>query len=134
MVRFARCCDPLPGESITGFMTRGRGVMVHASECAKALEADPLRRVQVRWDGKVDSPRPVRLEVMCVDQPGLLAAISKAIAQTGVNIRKAEARGIADSKALNTFEVMVSNVDDLKRVMRNLTRVRGVMRVDRLRG
>jgi len=134
LVRFARCCDPLPGEPIVGFMTRGRGVTVHASDCAKVLEADPLRRVQVVWAGKADSLRPVRLEVMCIDQPGLLAAISRAIAQTGVNIRKAEARSIADSKALNTFEVMVADVDDLKRVMRNLTRVRGVMRVERLRG
>ena len=90
--------------------------------------------MRVVWDGKADSLRPVRLEVMCIDQPGLLAAISRAISQTGVNIRKAEARSIADSKALNTFEVMVADVDDLKRVMRNLTRVRGVMRVERLRG
>ncbi|MDG2303800.1 MAG: bifunctional (p)ppGpp synthetase/guanosine-3',5'-bis(diphosphate) 3'-pyrophosphohydrolase [Candidatus Binatia bacterium] len=134
LVRVARCCDPLPGEPITGLSSHGRGVTVHSAECATALEADPQRRVQCVWDGKPDSLRPIRLEVLCIDQPGLLAAISKAIAQTGVNIRNADARGIEDGKALNTFEVMVLGIADLNKVIRNLSRVKGVMRVDRVRG
>lgn len=134
LVRFAPCCDPLPGEPITGLMSRERGVTVHAQGCTAALDADPQRRVQCVWDGAQDAPRPVRLEVLCVDQPGLLAAISKAISQTGVNIRNAQATGIEDGKARNTFEVMVSGVGDLNKVMKNLTRVKGVMRVDRVRG
>ena len=133
LVRFARCCDPLPGERIAGFITRGRGVTVHAFDCVKVLEADPQRRVDCVWEGGAQTLRPVRLEVMCIDEPGLLAAISKAIAQSGINISKAEARSIPDRKALNTFELMVEHADDLSRVMRNLTRVRGVMRVERLR-
>jgi GTP pyrophosphokinase len=133
LVRFARCCDPLPGERIAGYMTRGRGVTVHAAGCPKLVEADPQRRVTCVWDGGPSLPRPVRLEVLCVDQPGLLAGISKAIAQSGINIRKAEARPVADGKSLNTFEVMVAHAEDLMRVMRNMMRVRGVMRVDRIR-
>jgi GTP diphosphokinase / guanosine-3',5'-bis(diphosphate) 3'-diphosphatase len=133
LVRFARCCDPLPGERIAGFITRGRGVTVHAMGCVKVLEADPQRRVDCVWDQVAYSPRPVRLEVMCVDEPGQLAAITKAIAQSGINISKAESRSVPDRKALNTFEVMVEHADDLTRVMRNLTRVKGVMRVERLR-
>ncbi len=133
LVRFARCCDPLPGERIAGFITRGRGVTVHAMDCVKVLEADPQRRVDCVWDMGAQSPRPVRLEVMSVDEPGQLAAISKAIAQTGINITKAEARGIPDRKALHTFEVMVGNAEDLGRLLRSLTRIRGVMRVERLR-
>lgn len=134
LVRVARCCDPLPGESITGLMSPGHGVTVHSAECATALEADPQRRVTCVWDGRPESLRPIRLEVLCVDRPGLLAAISKAIAQTGVNIRNADARGIEDDKALNTFEVMVGDIGDLNKVIRNLSRVKGVMRVDRVRG
>jgi GTP pyrophosphokinase len=133
LVRFARCCDPLPGERITGFITRGRGVTVHAMDCVKVLEADPQRRVDCVWDSTEKSPRPVRLEVMSVDEPGQLAGISRAIAQSGINITKAEARSIPDRKALHTFEVMVGHADDLTRLMRSLTRVRGVMRVERLR-
>ena len=70
--------------------------------------------------------------MLCVDEPGLLAAISKTIAQSGINIRKAEVRSIQDRKAVATFEIMVEHVDDLSRLMRNLTRVRGVTRVERL--
>ena len=134
LVRVARCCDPLPGEPIAGLMTPGHGVAVHSSECATALEADPQRRVTCVWDPQSESLRPIRLEVLCVDQPGLLAAISKAISQTGVNIRNADARGIEDDKALNTFEVMVVDVGDLNKVIKNLSRVKGVMRVERVRG
>lgn len=134
LVRFAPCCEPLPGEPITGVIAQGHGVTVHASECPSALEGDPQRRVTCVWDGKPDSLRPIRLEVLCVDQPGLLAALSKAIAQTGVNIRNADARGIEDDKARNTFEVMVADVHDLNKVIRNLKRVKGVMRVERVGG
>jgi GTP pyrophosphokinase len=132
LTRFARCCDPLPGERIVGFITRGRGVTVHATGCPKALEPDPQRRVQCVWDPDSKSPRPARLEVLCVDEPGLLAAISKTIAHSGINIRKAEVRSIQDHKAVATFEIMVEHVDDMSRLMRNLTRVRGVTRVERL--
>lgn len=134
LVHVARCCDPLPGETITGLVSQGSGVVVHSAECAVALEADPQRRVTCVWDGKPEALRPIRLEVLGVDQPGLLAAVSKAIAQSGVNIRNADAREIEDGKAKNTFEVMVGDVGDLNKVIRNLTRVKGVMRVDRVRG
>jgi len=133
LVRFARCCDPLPGERITGFITRGRGVTVHAMDCVKVLEADPQRRVDCVWAADGRAPRPIRLEVTSIDEPGQLAAITKTIAQTGINIAKAEVRGIADRKALHAFELMIANVDDLSRLMRSLTRVKGVMRVERLR-
>lgn len=134
LTRFARCCDPLPGERIVGVMTRGRGVTIHALGCPKALEPDPQRRVECVWERGVRELRPARLEVRCVDEPGLLAAISKTIAQSGINIRKAEVRGLQDEKALNTFELMVEHVDELSRLMRNITRVRGVVSVERLRG
>jgi GTP pyrophosphokinase len=88
--------------------------------------------VQCVWDPDSKSPRPARLEVLCVDEPGLLAAISKTIAHSGINIRKAEVRSIQDHKAVATFEIMVEHVDDMSRLMRNLTRVRGVTRVERL--
>ena len=69
----------------------------------------------------------------CVDRPGLLAAMSKAISSAGINITRAQVHGLGDRKAQNTFEVMVTSADELNRVMRNLGRVRGVMRVARVR-
>jgi guanosine-3',5'-bis(diphosphate) 3'-pyrophosphohydrolase len=133
LVRFGKCCSPLPGERITGFITRGRGVTVHALECPKVLESDALRRIDVQWENGKGAPRAVKVEVTCVDRPGLLAAMSKAISSTGINIARAQVHALGDRKAQNTFEVMVASADELNRVMRNLGRVRGVMRVARVR-
>ena len=133
MVRFGRCCNPLPGERIVGFITRGRGVTVHAADCLRVLESDPQRRVDVSWDGAGGNFRPVELEVTGVDSPGLLAAMSKAISSASVNITRAQVRTLPDKKALNTFEVMVDSVAALNRVIRGLGKVKGVVKVSRVR-
>ena len=134
LVRFGKCCDPLPGERILGFITRGRGVTVHAVDCPRVLESDPQRRVEVVWEDGAAGPRPVTVEVMCIDEPGLLAAMSKAISSAGVNISRAQVRSVPDKKAVNTFEVVVSSADQLNRVIRSLGKIRGVMKVARARG
>jgi len=133
LVRFGKCCSPLPGERITGFITRGRGVTVHTLDCPKVLESDPQRRIDVQWEDGKGTPRPVRVEVTCVDQPGLLAAMSKAISSAGINITRAHVHALGDRKAQNVFELMVASAEELNRVMRNLGRVRGVMKVARVR-
>ncbi|HVN87303.1 MAG TPA: bifunctional (p)ppGpp synthetase/guanosine-3',5'-bis(diphosphate) 3'-pyrophosphohydrolase [Candidatus Binatia bacterium] len=135
LVRFGKCCDPLPGERILGFITRGRGVTVHAIDCPRVLESDPQRRVEVMWeDGAQAALRRVTVEVSCVDEPGLLAAMSKAISGAGVNISRAQVKSIPEKRAVNTFEVMVGDATQLNRVMRALGKVRGVTRVARARG
>jgi len=133
LVRFGKCCSPLPGERITGFITRGRGVTVHALDCPKVLESDPQRRIDVQWEDGKGTPRPVRVEVTCIDQPGLLAAMSKTISSAGINITRAQVHALGDRKAQNVFELMVTSAEELNRVMRNLGRVRGVMKVARVR-
>jgi GTP diphosphokinase / guanosine-3',5'-bis(diphosphate) 3'-diphosphatase len=133
MVRFARCCNPLPGEAITGFITRGRGVTVHLAGCPHALATDPQRRVPVVWKAGEETLRPIRLEVLCVDQPGLLAAMSKAIAAAGVNISTAEVKTTGqDGRALSLFELKVSSAAQLNNLMHSIAAIDGVMRVSRL--
>jgi guanosine-3',5'-bis(diphosphate) 3'-pyrophosphohydrolase len=134
LVRFGKCCEPLPGERILGFITRGRGVTVHTQDCPRVLESDPQRRVDVVWESGANGVRPVWLEVVCVDEPGLLAAITKSISSAGVNIRSANVRSIPNKQALNSFEVMVSTAAELNRLIRAIGKVRGVMRVGRARG
>ncbi len=134
LVRFGKCCEPLPGERILGFVTRGRGVTVHAVDCPRVLETDAQRRVEVAWEPGATGQRTITVEVMCVDEPGLLAAITKAISGVGVNISRAQSKSIADKKAVTSFDIMVSDVDQLNRVMRALGKVRGVMKVMRQRG
>jgi GTP pyrophosphokinase len=133
LVRFGRCCDPLPGERILGFITRGRGVTVHALDCPRVLESDPQRRIEVVWQSGANGARAVNLEVVCVDEPGMLAAITKSISGAGVNITRAQVQSTPDKQALNSFEIMVGTADQLNRVIRAIGKLRGVIRVSRPR-
>jgi GTP pyrophosphokinase len=133
LIRFALCCHPLPGEPVIGFITRGRGVSVHTVGCATVLESDPHRKVEVSWEEDDQAPRPVKIEVTCIDQPGLLAAISSAITSAEANIARAQIRTFSD-RALNTFEVMIKNSEHLKHVLQNISKVKGVYKAVRARG
>jgi GTP pyrophosphokinase len=133
LIRFGKCCDPLPGERILGFITRGRGVTVHAIDCPRVLESDPQRRVEVVWESGASGARPVNLEVVCVDQPGMLAAITKSISAVGVNISRAQVQSTPDKQALNSFEIMVGTADQLNKVIRSIGKLRGILRVSRPR-
>ena len=134
LVRVARCCHPLPGEEIVGFITRGRGVTIHVASCSTVLESDPQRKIEVTWQGDGQTPRPIKIEVNCVDRPGLLAAISAAITSADVNIARAQVRTFPNQKAMNTFEVMITNSDQLRKVLQNISKVKGVYRAVRARG
>ena len=134
LVRFARCCHPFPGEDIIGFITRGRGVTVHVSSCLAVMESDPHRKVEVNWEEEGQTPRSIKIEVSCIDRPGLLAAISSAITSAEVNIARAHVRTFRDQKATNSFEIMITNTDQLKRVLRSISKVKGVIKVIRARG
>jgi GTP pyrophosphokinase len=134
LVRFALCCHPLPGEPIVGFITRGRGVTVHTMGCPTVLESDPHRKIDVRWEDDGQVPRPVKIEVSCIDRPGLLAAISAAITSADANIARAQIRTFSSEKALNTFEVMIRDSEHLKRVLQNVSKVKGVYKAVRARG
>jgi GTP pyrophosphokinase len=134
LVRFALCCHPLPGEHILGFITRGRGVTVHTAGCPTVLESDPQRKIEVSWEENNQPLRPVKIEVTCVDQPGLLAAISAAITSADANIARAQIHTYSRQKAVNTFEVMIKNSEHLKEVLRNVSTVKGVYKAVRARG
>jgi GTP pyrophosphokinase len=132
MVRFARCCSPLPGDPIIGFITRGRGVTVHRRDCSKGLDLEPERRVEVEWDGKGSGEHEVTIQVLCADKPGLLAHISQSFSDAGVNISQAHCRTTDDGRAVNTFNARVSDLEQLKAVMRSLVKIKGVYSVDRV--
>jgi len=132
LVRFAQCCSPLPGDQIIGFITRGRGVTIHTRDCDKALDLDPERRVDVEWDSTSKVHHLVAIQVVCADKPGLLAHISKAFTDSGVNISQAHCRATEDRRAVNTFHADVTNLEQLKAVIRSLSRISGVYSVDRV--
>jgi GTP pyrophosphokinase len=134
LVRFALCCHPLPGERIMGFITRGRGVTVHTVGCPTVMESDPHRKIEVSWEENLQAPRPVKIEVTCVDQPGLLASISSAITSADANIARAQVRTFSSQRAVNTFEVMIKNSEHLRQVLQNISKVKGVYKAVRGRG
>jgi GTP diphosphokinase / guanosine-3',5'-bis(diphosphate) 3'-diphosphatase len=132
LIRYGKCCSPLPGEAVTGFVTRGRGITVHGANCPRAIDADPERRIEVNWDERGTVERPVSVRVMTTDVPGLLASISKTFTENGVNISQANCRVTKPDRAVNTFEVMIKNSEQLHRVMAAIKQVRGVIGVERV--
>ncbi len=133
LVRFARCCAPLPGDDVVGFVTRGRGVTVHAADCRKVFELDPERRIDVQWDHEVTEPRRVKIRVRSLDRPGLLAQVTKCISAAGVNIDSARVTTNPDRTALQSFDVWVTDARSLSEVMKAVGKVKGVVSVERVR-
>jgi GTP pyrophosphokinase len=133
LVRYARCCNPVPGESIVGSITRGRGVTVHQANCPRALDTDTERRIEVSWNKTLTAPvkRAVRIRVFSNDDTGLLAVMSQTITGCGVNIASANIRTTKDKKAIALFEVEVGNMEQLNRVMSALESKKGVISVER---
>ncbi len=134
MVRYGGCCDPLPGDEVTGFVTRGRGVTVHSVECPKVFELDPERRVDVEWDRVDVTPRSIRIRVKTRDEQGILAKITKSISAAGVNIGDVRVTTDKDRHAVQSYQLYVTDLDTLKSVMKDIEKVKGVMSVERVRG
>jgi GTP pyrophosphokinase len=134
MVRFGKCCNPLPGDAISGYITRGRGVTVHTTDCPNILGSDPERVIQVSWNLKEKAVHAVRVRVICNDKKGLLAEISSALASSEVNIVRADVTTTEDKKAICNFELEVRDLKHLQNAFRALTKLKNVLKVERLRG
>lgn len=133
LVRYARCCNPLPGDPIIGFMTRGRGVAIHRRDCSKAFDTtDPERRVDVAWSSATKINRPVSLLVTTKNTPGILARVSQAFSAQKINLSEANCRASDDGSAQNVFTFLASDVSQLRGVMRALAKVQGVVSVERV--
>jgi GTP diphosphokinase / guanosine-3',5'-bis(diphosphate) 3'-diphosphatase len=132
LVRYAKCCNPLPGDQIIGFITRGRGVTVHRRGCSKAFDTDPERRVEISWDSKAKINRPVQLRITTANRPGILATVGQTFSGQGINISEANCRAGEDGRAVNVFTFDCSDLSQLKSVMRALQKVEGVVGVDRV--
>ncbi len=131
LVRFAKCCSPVQGDPVTGWITRGRGVTVHRRECSKALELDPARRVDVTWSATPKLDRPVTLRIVTADRPGILARLSNEFTQRGVNISKASSEAAGDSQAIVEFQFKIQDLSRLRTLMRALQKIDGVLDVER---
>lgn len=137
LIHFAKCCNPIPGDAIVGFITRGRGVAVHCSNCRKAFDFDQMRKVDVSWTAReapMEQARAVNVEVVSQDMPGLLKSMSETFAVQGMNIQSASVRTTRDRKAVASFQVSVRSTTQLSNVLLELQKIRGVLSVRRVAG
>jgi len=133
LVSFAGCCSPLPGEPIMGYITRGSGITVHRQGCPQLLNLEPERRMPVEWSGYEGGVHVSTIRVLCANRPGLLANITKICSDAGINISRAEAKPLSDDSAECTFDVSVTSVEELNNLIRRISRINGVISVDRVR-
>jgi guanosine-3',5'-bis(diphosphate) 3'-pyrophosphohydrolase len=134
MVFRARCCNPIRGEKIVGYITRGKGVSVHSVTCPNVVNLlyDPERRIDVEWDRAADpSPDTVRLKIAVADRRGILADVSSRVAGINTNIRDMEATVDTDHHGSIRMTVEITDVKHLDRVMKAIKGVEGVLAVDR---
>jgi guanosine-3',5'-bis(diphosphate) 3'-pyrophosphohydrolase len=133
LVRFAKCCNPIPGDSILGFITLGRGIVIHRSDCQKAFELDQDRRIDVVWSGSAahETARMVRVRVLSYDVSGLLKQMTEVFSSNGVNIHNAQAKTTKDSKAVCVFDVSVKDTKQLQQVMGEIGKLKGIIEVSR---
>lgn len=132
MVNFAKCCNPLPGDPIQGFITRGRGVTIHKQDCVNLQTSDFKRIIDVTWDEDQPVRRTVKLGLQAENRMGMLATISGVISSADSDIVQANIKTVSDHFAEGTFMVSVRNLDHLKSVMSALRAIKGVTKVERL--
>jgi GTP pyrophosphokinase len=133
--RLSRCCTPVPGDEITGFVTRGHGVSVHRSDCVNLrhlLDSEPERLVEVRWSPTEDSLFLVAIQVEALDRTGLLSDVTRAISDARVNILSASVTTSRDRVAVSKFTFEMGDPKHLGHVLRAVRAIDGVYDVYRV--
>ncbi len=131
MVRYAQCCQPVPGDKVVGYVTQGRGISIHRADCPNLLTlTTDERRVEIDWKEVEGEAFAVRLVVSAEDRRGLYADIMEAISQTGTNIKGADLH-TKDGTVFGTVYVEVDNLPHLAKVMKAVRRVKGVTEIER---
>jgi len=140
LVKFSKCCTPVPGDDIIGFITRGYGVAVHRCDCPNASEekrsqpGQEGRWIKVSWGGDTNDSYPTILEVVCKDRQGLLLDISAALSTTNTFVLGINSRSTEDQFAIFRLEIRVKDGAQLKSVMNKLNQISGVLKVNRPAG
>ena len=134
LVRFARCCSPIPNDVIVGYITRGRGLTVHRKTCPNVIHLDPKdpRLIDVSWEGAGGGVYPVTLEISCLDRPAVLSEVVNAISETRTNIHGVNAVVHRDRTATISLVLEIRNLEQLRYIIAKIARVRDVLGVNRV--
>lgn len=133
LVRFSKCCTPVPGDEIVGYVTRGRGVSIHRTDCpnVQSLSQDSGRQIEVAWNTSEKESFPVDLELKAVDRMNMLSAIMNTIAEGQTNIEAVNTRKLKDDIALILLTVDIYNLEHMQALINRLRQVDGVVSVRR---
>lgn len=131
LIRFAKCCQPIPGDPITGYITHGAGITVHRQGCVNALKMNPERQISVKWKEKAAGSFPVRLEVRAYDKVGLLAEISSVLSKMEANIVDVNLESKKDKMVNGFFTISVKNIDHLDDVVAKLKKIDMIQEISR---
>ena len=132
LIKFGKCCQPVPGDPITGYITRGYGVTVHRKRCVNALKMSPERQIDVEWNVDIKETYPVKIRVRSYDRVGMLADITSSISKNGANILSANTE-IRESKIVDSyFTIAVENTEHLKRVLSAIRKIKHIQEVKRI--
>ena len=131
VVHLARCCNPIPGDDITGYIRKGKGITIHTSDCRRISLGESTRMVAVEWNPHFKSKHPVSVRILAHDRPGILSIISKEINRGGINIRSASAKSTLDQKGSFVFEIEVSNHSELSKTISVVESLKEVISVNR---
>ncbi|GIO69123.1 bifunctional (p)ppGpp synthetase/guanosine-3',5'-bis(diphosphate) 3'-pyrophosphohydrolase [Paenibacillus sp. JTLBN-2024] len=136
LVRFARCCNPVPGDDIVGYVTRGRGVSVHRSDCpniqASEESEDAARVIEVEWETEIEANYSVDIEITGHDRNGLLNEVLQAVSESKTNISAVTGRSDKNKMALIHMTILIRNTDHLHSVVERIKRVKDVYTVHRI--
>ena len=134
-LRVGKCCHPVPGDPITGYITRGRGVTVHHIDCEnlRSLGNESERFVDVLWDDQVKSTHSVRISIIANDKPGQLAEITQILALCDINITLANLRQESNQRAHFDFFIEISDLEHLNRMFSEVSKIPGVIQVNRIK-
>jgi GTP diphosphokinase / guanosine-3',5'-bis(diphosphate) 3'-diphosphatase len=132
LVRFGKCCQPVPGDAIIGFITRGFGVTIHRSECVNIVKTNPERLIEVEWAQTTKETFPVKIMVRAVDRMGLLADVAVSISKCGANILSANSHLDEDKVVSSFFTLAVENTEQLDQVLASLRNIKQVQEVRRM--
>ncbi len=135
LMQLSKCCSPVPGDPILGYITRGRGLTIHSKGCPnlETLDYEKDRLVEVEWEAKIEGNHAVKACVLTVDRPGMLANVSSAISGSKANISRAEITTKEDQKAVLDFVIEISNTLHLEQTLEAIRRVDGVISARRVR-
>ncbi len=132
LVKFSKCCTPLPGDEITGFITQGQGVTVHRKGCLNILQMNPERKIDVQWSDSYAESYPARIRILATDRAGFLADVATTISKQKANIINAQTETSEFGAVKSYFTVSVSSIEQLEKVMSELRKVKSINDVKRI--